>query len=178
MNIIFAARKTVIKDSFKEKSLKKLSKLERFFHDQVTAYITVTHIKDRETVEITIDHKGMFYRCEKTTGDRMESLDAVVDSLTKQIVKNKTKLEQHLRENAFSEAYIGLDAQEDIQLEDYSVVRTKKFTMKPMNLEEAVLQMNLIGHTFYMFINDVTDQINVVYKRKDGDYGLIEPEID
>lgn len=178
MKLILTARKTVIKDFFKEKVEKKLSKLERFFDDEVTAYVTVTHIKDREIVEITIDNNGMFYRCEKTTGDRVESLDYVVDSLTKQIVKNKTRLEKRLRENAFSEQYTLLDTQEDEQLEDYSVVRTKKFSMKPMNLEEAILQMNLVGHTFYMFINDSTDEVNVVYKRKNGDYGLIEPKID
>ena len=101
----------------------------------------------------------------------MDSLEAVVDSLVKQIVKNKTKLEQRLRASAF----IGQEAEPAIPAEDYSVVRTKRFPVKPMTVEEAILQMNMLGHSFFMFRDAQIGEICVVYRRKGDSYGLIEP---
>lgn len=171
MNITITSRKTSIKDSFRERVEKKLSKLDRFFDDTADAVVTVTSEGDRETVEVTVRAGGMYYRSEKTTGDRMDSLEAVVDLLVKQIVKNKSKLEQRLRDSAFDKRY-----NDPVEItEDYQVVRTKRFPVKPMSVEEAILQMNMLGHSFFMFRDGHTGEICVVYKRKGDSYGLIEP---
>ncbi|MCL2578834.1 MAG: ribosome-associated translation inhibitor RaiA [Oscillospiraceae bacterium] len=173
MNIKLTARNTTVRDSFKDSLDKKLSKLDRFFDDSAVSTVTVAHESGRETVEITIKSGGMFFRAEKTTNDRLDSLDAVVDALFRQIVKNKSKLEKRLRHSAFEPGYdddfIGTHS-------TYDVVRSKRFAIKPMDVEEAILQMNLIGHSFYMFRNMDGGEVCVVYKRKDGSYGLIEPE--
>ncbi|MDD2956059.1 MAG: ribosome-associated translation inhibitor RaiA [Oscillospiraceae bacterium] len=174
MKFTIAARKTTVKDSFRERVEKKLSKLDRFFGEDAAATVVVTNERERETVEVTIQSQGMYFRAEKTTADRMDSLEAVVDSLFKQIVKNKSKLEQRLRDSAFSPDY-----HDELEAEDgMHVVKTKTFPVKPMHEEEAILQMNLLGHAFYMFRNAESNEINVVYRRKNGDYGLLIPEDD
>ncbi len=175
MNINITARKTIVKDSFKEKVEKKLSRFDRFFDHSADASVTVTNEQGRETVEITIKSRGLLYRAEKTTDDRADSLDGVVDLLFKQIVKNKERLEKKLRENAFTEAFE--ESYDDFEQDEIKIVKNKKFPIKPMSPEEAVLQMNLLGHQFYMFSNALTDEINVVYSRKMGQYGLIEPGV-
>ncbi len=171
MNITITARKTTVKDSFKEKVEKKLSKFDRFF-DDAKASVTVTNEKNRETVEVTIRSKSLIFRAEKTTEDRSESLDCVVDLLFKQIVKNKSKLEDKMKSSAFD----GLEAcDSDNSEEAYNIVKHKKFPVSPMSVEEAVLQMNMLGHQFFMFESSETGEINVVYHRNNGDYGLLEP---
>lgn len=172
MNITITARKTAVKDSFKERCEKKLAKLEKFFTDDAKVTIVVTNEHDRETVEVTIQSQGMFFRSEKTTDDRVDSLDAVVDSLFRQIVKNKKKLGKRVRVEAFVADEMELLA----QAPEYNVVKTKKFPIKPMDVDEAVLQMNMLGHAFYMFRNSESGDINVVYRRSGGTYGIIEPE--
>ena len=173
MNIKLTARNTTVRDSFKQSLEKKLSKLDRFFDDSANAIVTVIHENGRETVEVTIKAGGMFFRAEKTSADRLDSLDTVVDALFRQIVKNKTKLEKRLRNTAFDPGYdddfIGAP-------NTYEVVKSKRFHVKPMDVEEAILQMNLIGHSFYMFRNMEGGEISVVYKRDDGNYGLLESE--
>jgi len=175
MTINISARNTSVRDSFKKSLDKKLSKLDRFFGDEATANVTVSSYNGRETVEVTIKSGGMVFRAEKTTEDRLDSLDSVVDILFRQIVKNKSKLEKRLRKTAFAPGYdddfIGAEP-------TYEAVRVKKFPVRPMDVEEAILQMNLIGHNFYMFRSSDADEICVVYKRNDGSYGLLEPEDD
>lgn len=171
MNITITARNTGVKDSFKARVEKKLSKFDRFF-DGGRAVLTVTREGERDTVEVTIRAEGLLFRAEKMAPDREDALEAVVDSLFRQIVKNKNKLEQRLKNSAFSDQY----EDETVEPEDYRVVRTKKFPVKPMDVEEAILQMNMLGHEFFMFRNAEDGEINVVYKRHNGDYGLIEPE--
>lgn len=175
MTINMTARNTSIRDNFKKSLEKKLSKLNRFFDDEVVANVTVTHEGGRETVEVTIKSDDLFFRSEKTTGDRLDSLDMVVDALFRQIVKNKNKLQKRMRQTAFDPGfdtdYIGAD-------ENYEIVRSKRFNVKPMDVEEAILQMNLIGHSFYMFRNSDSSEISVVYRRKDGKYGVLEPQED
>lgn len=175
MNIVYTARKTTLRDSFKERTEKKLKKMDRFF-DDAKATIVVTSEKDRETVEITIHAAGMLFRAEKTTGDRVESLDAVVDALLRQIVRNKSKLEKRFRSQAFE----NFDPEAHVfeEEEAVSLVKTKTFPVKPMTAEEAVLQMNLLGHSFFLFLNADNGMVNVVYSRRDGDYGLLIPEAD
>lgn len=174
MTINVTARNTTVKDAFKDSLQKKLAKLDRFFDDDATANVTVTHeAGDRETVEVTIRSNDLFFRSEKTTADRLDSLDIVVNMLFRQIVKNKNKLQKRMRaaafDNGYAEDYVGSD-------ESYEIVRSKRFVVKPMDEEEAILQMNLIGHNFYMFRNSTTNEVCVVYKRNDGKYGVLEPE--
>lgn len=117
----------------------------------------------------------MFFRSEKTTADRLDSLDEVIDNLFRQIVKNKKKLGKRIRDDALKSSEVELLEQD---VAEYHVVKIKKFPMKPMAVDEAILQMNMLGHEFYMFRNSDDNEINVVYKRNNGDYGLIEPKID
>ena len=176
MNITITARKTSVKDSFKERVEKKLAKFDRFFDNDAKAVVTVTNENGRETVEITVQVQGMFFRAEKTTSDRFDSLEAVADSLFRQIVRNKNKLEKRLKTDAFDPMF--KDEAIAVEDEEYKVVRVKKFPIKPMAVDEAILQMNMVGHEFYMFRNSENGEINVVYRRHNGDYGLIEPQND
>lgn len=177
MNITITARKTTVRDSFKERVNKKLSKLDRFFDDTARAIVTVTSEGDREIVEVTIQAKGLFYRAEKTTSDRFDSLEAVVDSLFRQIVKNKDKLAKRLRDTAFDVGNVEAGEEAEELVAEYDIVRTKKFSLRPMDVEEAILQMNLVGHEFFVFLNAETNAVNVVYKRHNGTYGVLEPQI-
>ena len=173
MTITMTARNTSVKDNFKSSVEKKLAKLERFFDDNAQVHVTVHSEGTRETVEVTIKSGGLNFRSEKTSSDRLDSLDSVVDNLFRQIVKNKTKLEKRLRKTAFEPGYdmdfIGTE-------NTYEVNKTKRFVLRPMTVEEAILQMNLIGHSFFIFKNGETNTTCVVYKRNTGDYGLLEPE--
>lgn len=175
-NII--GRKVTLKDNFKERVYKKLGKFEKIYSDDAEATVTVTLEKNRQTVEVTIRDDGMMYRAESTALEMNDALDAVVDILGGQIRKNKTKLSKKMRAESF-EQYFAEEADSDGDAmvdEDYAVVRTKTFSVKPLSVEEAILQMNLIGHEFFMFRNSTTGEINVVYKRKGGTYGLLEPK--
>ena len=174
MKINIAARRTTVKDSFRDRAAKKLAKLDRFFDDDVVANITVTNERERETVEITLQAVGLVFRAEKTTADRADSLDACVDLLFRQIVKNKNKLETRLRSAGFETPADDVDFS-DVQSDDFTVVKNKRFLVKPMDVDEAILQMNMLNHEFFLFANSATGDLNVIYKRKDGNYGLIEP---
>lgn len=173
MNISISARKTTVKDSFREKIEKKLKKLDRFFDDEANAVVVLSNERDRETVEVTITSRGMIFRGEKTTADRSDSLEAVCDILFKQIVKNKSKLENRVRDKAFED----LDPEElSIEPESaFNLVKRKKFPVHAMAIEEAILQMNMLGHEFFLFENGETGELNIVYSRHDNSYGLIEP---
>ena len=173
MKINIVARKTVVKDSFRDRVEKKLLKFDKFFDDDATAVVTVTNERDRETVEITIRSRGMYFRSEQTTSDRFDSLEAVTDSLTRQIVKNKSKLEKKFKSTPVDFSPFASDNYDE---DDYDIVKVKRFPIKPMTVDEAILQMNMLGHTFFMFRNGTTNEINLVYKRKNGDYAVIEPE--
>ncbi len=171
MKVIITARKTIVKDSFKEKVEKRLAKFDRFFGEEATANVTVTHEGDREIVEVTIKFKGMTYRAERTTEDRAISFDAVCDVLMKQIVKNKKKLDKKVK----SEAFVDLHDFADEPEEEYKIVKSKKYSIRPMTAEDAILNMNLIDHQFFIFNNAETGKVNLIYRRNDGNYGLIEP---
>ena len=172
MNITYLGRKTTIRDSFKEYAAKRLKRLEKFFDDDPNVMIVVTNEGDEETVEVTIKSRGMFFRGEKTSRDRQISLDLVADVLSSQIVRNKNRLERRLKTPVpVIEELTGELEQEGPD----TLVKTKKFPVAVMDVEEAILQMNLLGHEFFMFRNGETGEINVVYRRKDGNYGLLEP---
>ena len=169
MKVTITGRKVNLKDAFKERVQKKLTKFDRFFGDRAEASVTVHVENGRQTVEITIkDLNGMIYRAEETAEDMLDALEKVCDVLFRQICRNKDRLERRLKEGAFN------DIDEDEVEDGFRVVRSKSFAMKPMSVEEAILQMNLLGHMFFVFFNMDSDCVSVVYRRKGGDYGLIE----
>lgn len=173
MKINITARNTSIKDSFRARVEKKLSKFNRFFGEDAQAQVTVIHSGDHETVEVTIKASGLFFRAERTADMREDALEAVVDSLFRQIVKNKDKLEKRMK-TAVTPEFV-----DDVyEADEYRVVKTKHFPLKPMEVEEAILQMNMLDHEFFVFLNAASNEVNVVYKRRDGDYALIEPDVE
>lgn len=175
MKYIVSGKNINVTEALKDKAIKKLSKLERFFNPDTDAHITMGVEKNRQILEVTIIFNGSVLRAEVANEDMYAAIDKAVDILERQIRRNKTRLEKKLHEEAFVPANFAVD--EDIEEEqEFNIVRTKKFAIKPMPVDEAILQMNLLGHEFYMFSNAETNQVNVVYRRKDGDYGLIEPE--
>lgn len=179
MKYSIIGRKVNLKDNFKERVYKKLGKFEKIYSENAEAVVTVTLEKNRQTVEVTIRDDGLMYRAESTALEMNDALDAVVDILGGQIRKNKAKLSKKIKSETFDQYFLEHDdtAEEDIMDdEDYAVVKTKSFSVKPLSVEEAILQMNLIGHEFFMFRNSMTNEINVVYKRKGGTYGLLEPK--
>ncbi|HZK20820.1 MAG TPA: ribosome-associated translation inhibitor RaiA [Oscillospiraceae bacterium] len=175
MDITIVGRKCTIRDSFKERVEKKLSKIKRIFGDDSFAKVTVTVEKTYQSVEITVTKSGMIFRAEERAENMNDALDACVNSLVRQIRKNKTKLEKRIRQGAL-DAFSGAD---DFDEEtEFDLVRVKSVSLKPQSSDEAILQMNMLDHLFYMFLNSSTNHINVVYRRKDGGYGLIEPDIE
>lgn len=170
MIISFTGRKVTLKDAFKERVEKKLGKLDKFFEDDAQAQVTVTDERGRQTVEITVKYKGMIYRAEETSRDMLVSFDDAVDSLVRQINKNKAKLVKRLKVGAFD----GEDIEPEDKIDD---IRIKSFEVKPMGVDEAILEMDMLGHEFFVFLNEETNSICVAYKRKNGGYGVIEPLI-
>lgn len=179
MKTIITGRKVNLKDSFKERVEKKLSKFDRLFPDGAVATVTATVEKEneREKVEVTIKHNSDVYRAECMTQDMEEALDRVIDMLTKQFRKHKTRLSKKLRSDAI-ENYIPelVDSNSIMEELDYDIVREKHFPVVRLTTDEAIFEMNMIGHQFYMFRNKNTGEINVVYRRRNGDYGLLEPD--
>lgn len=174
MKITTVGRKCTIRDSFKEHAEKKLKKVERFFGDSAEAKITATVEKTCQIVEITVNNKGMVFRSQERSENMNDALDLCVDSLIRQIRKNKTRLEKKIRDVSFDEFVDDAPVEED----DFEVIRTKTVDLRPESVEEAILKMNLVGHKFYLFLNAENGKICVVYVRNDGGYGLIEPDID
>ncbi len=154
---------------------KKIGKLEKFFKNESEAYVTFYSERGRYTAEVTINNNGMFYRVTEITSDMYASIDSAVAAIERQIRKNKTRLERRLREGAFEKEAMAMGNEPVEEDREFEIIRTKKFSIKPMTVEEAVLQMNLLEHEFYVFKN-LEDEENfaVVYKRKKGGYGLIE----
>lgn len=176
MKITITGRKCSPRDSFKERAEKKLAKVERFFGAEAEAKVTVTVEKSSQSVEITVINNGMIFRAQERAENMNDALDRCVDSLIRQIRKNKTRVEKKLRSGAFDD----INAYEEPVAEevDFDVVRTKTVSLKPQSVDEAILQMNMLGHQFYVFLNSDNDSINVVYRRSDSGYGLIAPEIE
>ncbi|MDR0314752.1 MAG: ribosome-associated translation inhibitor RaiA [Oscillospiraceae bacterium] len=175
MKITIVGRKCTPRESFKERAEKKLSKIEKFFSDESEAKITATVERNKKIVEIMVMHNNMIFRAEESANDLEDALDHCVDRLIRQIRKNKTKVEKTLRKGAFDEF---MEETNGIAEEtEFDVVRVKTLTLKPQSVDEAILQMNMIGHHFYVFFNNDTEAINVVYKRNDDGYGVIEPNV-
>ncbi|MGM9681159.1 MAG: ribosome hibernation-promoting factor, HPF/YfiA family [Eubacteriales bacterium] len=163
----------------KEHIEKKLAKFDKFFQDDASAKVKVGKEPNRETIELTILSQGTIYRSEQSDTTAMNALDKCVYAIERQIRKNKTRLEKKLRQGVFVKGSDNYVPDEDMPLDDTEesyLVRTKTFRFKPMSVDEAIMQMNLLGHNFFVYVNDATGLVNVVYKRKDGNYGNITPE--
>ena len=173
MNITVVGRKCTPRESFKERAAKKLQKIDRFFGASASAKVTATVEKNSQTVEITVFKDGMIFRAQARAENMNDALDECVDLLIRQMRKNKTKLEKRLRDGAFDDL-VAPDAVEEEK--EFELVRTKSIPIKPQSVEEAILQMNMLGHQFYVFRNAVNGGVAVVYRREDGGYGLIEPQ--
>ena len=182
MKFVFTDKKVNLPNSIHTYAEKKVGKLDRFFKEDATASITFSLEKERlNKVEITIRSSGTIFRVSESTADMRASIDAAVATLERQIRKNKTRLEKRLRQGAFERT---LDASEitsfapdEPEEGEYRIVRSKTFPIKPMTQDEAILQMNLLGHSFFAFRDEDADgAFAVVYCRNDGDYGLIEDE--
>ena len=173
MLVTITAKKINISQAFTDYAEQKLdAKLDRFFPEEAEAKITLSERRDQIVLELTVSYGGMIYRAQETARDKNDALDVTVDRIIRQIRKHKTKVEKNLRENAFA----GLAPEPEET--DYEVIRYKNFRMKPMNVEEAILQMNLLGHNFFLFKNAQTGIVNVVYKRDEGNYAVLVPEDD
>ncbi|HHW00168.1 MAG TPA: ribosome-associated translation inhibitor RaiA [Clostridiaceae bacterium] len=175
MKIKVSGKNMEVTDALKERAVKKLSKLNKFFDADTEANVTMSVEKNRHIFEVTILFNGVLLRAEVENDDMYAAIDKSVDILERQIRRYKTRLAKKLREGSLRIENYAI--QEEIEEEkEFKVVRSKKFSPKPMTVEEAILQMNLLGHEFFVFFNAETKDTNVVYKRKDGNYGLIEPE--
>ncbi len=155
----------------------KLSKLEKYFDSEVSIDVTLSVDKDDQKVEVTIPVKGHIIRAEEVSSDMYASIDMARETIERQLVKHKNKLVDKKRNSRelFTEDYIDADYEDE---EEIKIVRSKRFGIKPMDPEEACFQMDMLGHNFFVFLNSDTDEVNVVYKRKGGTYGLIEPIFD
>ena len=172
MAITVRGKNIEVTPALRDYVVKRIGKVTKYFDvlGEITAVLTV--VKGRHIVEVTVPVNGILLRGEESTTDMYTSIDLVIEKIEKQIEKYRTRLTRRIREGSFRTDLIPTSVAE----EEIRVVKTKRFPVKPMDVEEAILQMNLINHDFYVFISAETEDVNVVYRRKDGHYGLIEPE--
>ena len=174
MKYVITGRGTNVTDGLRSAIEEKLGKLEHYFAPDTEVHVTLKVEKDRQKVEVTVPVKGHIIRAEQVSDDMYVSIDLIEDIIERQLRKYKTKIvDSKQNVGSFTSEFMQEDDYED---EDVKVIRTKRFEVKPMDPEEACVQMELLNHSFYVFRNAETDEVNVVYKRKGGDYGLIEPE--
>ena len=176
MRVTVTGKNIEITNALKNVVEKKLDKLDKYFSPNVEAHATLSVQKNRQIIEVTIPFNGVILRGEEATDDMYASIDLVLDKLERQIKKQKTKLQKRMYGDSLRFQFI---PDEDIKNgNEPRIVKTKRFAIKPMSDEEAVLQMELLGHNFFMYESAESGDVNVIYKRKDGNYGLIEPEFD
>ena len=173
MKMNFTARQMRVYDAVKETAERKLAKFDKFFGDDTEAFVTCKVRKGVKIIEITVNYAGTTFRSEEESDTFITALDRAVEGLERQIRKNKTRVEKMMKKGAF---IISEDDDDEYEEEDEFEIRVKTFPFKPMTPEEAILQMNLIGHEFYAFTDSESGDVCVVYKRKAGSYGLIVPE--
>ena len=174
MKITISGKNIDVTEGLRAAVQDKLGKLERYFTPDTEVIVTLSVEKERQKIEVTIPVKGNIIRSEQVSNDMYVSIDLVEEVIERQLRKYKTKIVDKKQEGGnIQKAYIENDYMED---EEIRIIRSKKFGMKPMFPEDACVQMELLGHNFYVFRNAETDEVNVVYKRKGNTYGLIEPE--
>jgi len=173
MKVNVSGRNINVTDSLKDYAEKKVGKIAKYLDGEVDAQVTMSVEKDRHIVEVTMPVNGMILRGETETHDMYTSIDLVADKLEKQLEKYKTKLSRSVRKGFKANG----SAEKAVVREESKVVKTKRFALKPMDQDEAIMQMELLGHDFFVFTNAQTQLVNVIYKRRDGNYGLIEPDM-
>lgn len=182
MKTTITAKNMVVTNAINDRVMRKISKMERYLNPNAEIFVRLTREKNnRRTCEITVPVSGVTLRAEASNDDNLYvSIDQALAKLERQIHKHRTKLDKRLREDAFSPVELEYDADTaeavEQEAEARKVVRHKSFPVRPMSVEDAILQMELLGHDFFVFVNAETDRTNVLYLRKDGDLGLMEPE--
>ena len=174
MKFIILGKNIDVTDGLKSAVEDKIGKLEKYFSEDTEVHVTLSVEKERQKIEVTIPVKGSIIRSEQVSNDMYVSIDLVEEIIERQLKKYKTKLtDREQGAGSFKQEYLDKDFMDE---EEIRIIRTKKFDIKPMYPEDACVQMELLGHSFFVFCNAETDQVNVVYKRKGDTYGLIEPE--
>lgn len=180
MKFVFTDKKIDLPEKVHDYAEKKIGKLERYFKNEAEVFVTFSVERENNNVELTVHAGSLLLRANEKTSDMFASIDAAVSSIERQMRKNKSRLEKKLRQGAFErslDTVVSSFASEVSEPETYDVVRTKRFPLKPMTVDEAILQMNLLGHSFFAFRNQEKDGgFAVVYIRHNGGYGLIEDE--
>jgi len=176
MKVTVITKNIELTPALKENVEKKISKLSRYFESAVEARATLSVQKNRQIVEVTIPFNGVILRGEESTDDMYKSIDLVEDKLERQIRKQKTKLSRRNSGGSLRFPSFNSDEIKDEHEDEAKIVKTKRFNVKPMSADEAILQMELLGHSFFVYEDADTSKVNVMYKRRDGDYGLIEQE--
>ena len=175
MKFIIVGKNIEVTEGLRSAVEDKIGKLEKYFAPNTEVHVTLSVEKERQKIEVTIPVKGNIIRSEQVSSDMYISIDLVEEIIERQLKKYKTKLvDQQQNAAFFKQEYIDKDFMDE---EEIKIIRTKKFDIKPMYPEDACVQMELLGHNFYVFCNAETEQVNVVYKRKGSTYGLIEPEV-
>lgn len=174
MNLVISGKNIDITEGLRSAVEEKIGKLERYFNGDTEVHVTMSTEKSRQKIEVTIPMKGSIIRAEETSTDMYVSIDLVEEVIERQLRKYKNKLiDKEQNAAQLSKAFIDEDMYDEEEIE---IIRSKKFAMKPMDPEEACVQMELLGHNFFVFRNADTEEVNVVYKRKGNTYGLIEPD--
>lgn len=174
MKYIISGKNIEVTEGLKSAVYDKLDRLEKYFNEDTEVQVTFSVEKDRQKMEVTIPIKGNIIRAEQVSDDMYVSIDLVTEVIERQISRHKKKLVDQVQSAAFfQKSFMEEDIPDD---DEINIIRMKKFAVKPMDPEEACVQMDLLGHTFFVFRNSETDEVNVVYKRKGNTYGLIEPE--
>lgn len=177
MRYIISGKNIDVTEGLKGAIYEKLGKLERYFAPETEVHVTLSVTKDRQKIEVTIPMRGNIVRAEQVSTDMYASIDLVEEVIERQLRKYKNKIvDMKQSPSNFNQAFLAEDFADAEDEEEIIIQRVKKFAMKPMDAEEACIQMELLGHNFYVFRNADTDEVNVVYKRKGNTYGLIEPE--
>ncbi len=174
MKVIITGKNLHVRDELKDVIQQKLDKFDNYFHSEIEAHATFSHVRNEQIVELTIPLKnGVIIRAEESSDSMTKSIDGAVDKISKQLRKHKTALEKRYRKHdTIRFEYIPEDEAEESEIK---IVKSKRFSIKPMDPEEAVLQMQMLHHNFFVFLNAETEEVNVVYERKNGQFGLIEP---
>ena len=176
MKITIVGKNMDVTPSLQDAVKDKLGKLDKFFAQEIEAHVVMSVDKDRHKIEVTIPVRGGIIRSEQTSNDMYVSIDLVEEVIERQLRKYRKKIiDRHQSGGSFQPSF--MESEYDLEEDSIEIIRTKKFDIKPMYPEDACVQMELLGHSFFVFNNAETDQVNVVYKRKGGTYGLLEPEI-
>jgi putative sigma-54 modulation protein len=179
MRFVFTGRNMNVNEGVKERTIKKLSRLEKLLPDDAEAHVIFSVNKHLTTMEVSVPMHKRVLRAEVTDSDVVNCLDAAVDILERQVKKYKTRLRDRRRRSVATTdelTFIDVPDADTESSNEIIITRTKKFALKPMDAQEAVMEMELLNHSFYVFRNSHSDEVNVVYKRRDGEYGLIEPQ--